>query len=95
VVALVLIFTSQLEFYLLYFILWTTLLNGLYELLHRSISISFESFVDFSEIGYKSEDTPRKLSTATQPHFPRKIADFQQATGFQIRRRILRKLTFD
>jgi hypothetical protein len=43
----------------------------------------------------KGEDTPRKLATATQPQYPRKIADFKQATGFLINRRTLMKLTFD
>jgi hypothetical protein len=43
----------------------------------------------------KGEGTPRKLATATQPQFSRKIADFKQSTGFQISRRTLRKLTFD
>jgi hypothetical protein len=37
----------------------------------------------------------RNLATATQPRNPRNIADFKQATGFQIIRRTLRKLTFD
>jgi hypothetical protein len=41
------------------------------------------------------EGTPRRLATATQPQFPRKIADFKQETGFQISRHILRNLTFD
>jgi hypothetical protein len=40
------------------------------------------------------EGTPRKLATATKKQFPRKIAYSKQATGFQIRRRTLRKLTF-
>jgi hypothetical protein len=39
--------------------------------------------------------TVRKLATATQPQFPRKIAHFKQATGFQISSRTLKKLTFD
>jgi hypothetical protein len=41
------------------------------------------------------EGTPRKVATAKQPQFPRKIADFKQATSFQISRCKLRKLTFD
>jgi hypothetical protein len=40
----------------------------------------------------KDEATPRKLATATQLQFPRNVADFKQATGFQISRRTLRKL---
>jgi hypothetical protein len=40
------------------------------------------------------EGTPRKLATGKQPQFPRKVADFKQATGFQISRATLRKLTF-
>jgi hypothetical protein len=32
----------------------------------------------------KGDSTPRKLATATQLQFPRKIADLKQATGFQI-----------
>jgi hypothetical protein len=43
----------------------------------------------------KGESTTRKLETATQPHFPRKIADFKQAAGFYVSRRTLRKLTFE
>jgi hypothetical protein len=43
----------------------------------------------------KGEGTPRKLATATQLKFQEKIADFKQATGFQISRRTLRKLMFD
>jgi hypothetical protein len=43
----------------------------------------------------KGEGTPRKLATATQPQFPRKITDFKQATGFQTSRRTQRKLAFD
>jgi hypothetical protein len=43
----------------------------------------------------KGEGTRKKLAIATQPQFPRKIADFKQATGFQISRRTLRKLAFD
>jgi hypothetical protein len=43
----------------------------------------------------EGEGTPRKLATATQPQFPRKIADFKQATGFQISRLTLRKHMFD
>jgi hypothetical protein len=43
----------------------------------------------------KGEGTPRKLATATQPQFPRKVADFKQANGFQISRRTLRKLMFE
>jgi hypothetical protein len=42
-----------------------------------------------------SEGTPKKLATATQPQFPRKIAYSKQATVFQIGRRTLRKLAFD
>jgi hypothetical protein len=38
---------------------------------------------------------PWKLATATQPHFLRNVANFKQATGFQIFRRTLRKLMFD
>jgi serine/threonine protein kinase len=30
----------------------------------------------------KGEDTIRKLATATQLQFPRKVADFKQATGY-------------
>jgi hypothetical protein len=47
--------------------------------------------------GRKGEGTPRKLATATQPQFPKKkkIADFKQASGFQINRRTLRKFTFN
>jgi hypothetical protein len=37
----------------------------------------------------------RGQATATQPRFPRKIADFKQTNGFQISRHTLRKLTFD
>jgi hypothetical protein len=40
----------------------------------------------------KGEGTPRNLATATQPQFPRKIANFKEATGFQISRPTLRKL---
>jgi hypothetical protein len=43
----------------------------------------------------KGEGTPRKLATATQPQYPRNVADFKQATGFQISRRTLRKLIFE
>jgi hypothetical protein len=32
----------------------------------------------------KGQGTPRKLATATQPQFPRTVAHFKQATGFQI-----------
>jgi hypothetical protein len=32
----------------------------------------------------KGKGKPRGLETATQPQFPRKIADFKQASGFQI-----------
>jgi hypothetical protein len=39
--------------------------------------------------------TPRKLATATQTQFPKKIADFKQANGFQISKRTLKKLTFE
>jgi hypothetical protein len=41
------------------------------------------------------EGTPRKLATATRPQFSRSVADFKQATGFQIMRHTLRKLIFD
>jgi hypothetical protein len=44
---------------------------------------------------FKGEGTPRKLAIATQPQFPRKIADFKHAIGFQISRCKLKKLTFD
>jgi hypothetical protein len=43
---------------------------------------------------FKGEGIPRKLTTTTQPQFPKKIADFKQATGFQINRRTLRKFMF-
>jgi hypothetical protein len=39
--------------------------------------------------------TLRKLATATQLRFPRIVADFKQATGFQIIRRTLRKCMVD
>jgi hypothetical protein len=50
---------------------------------------------DTSEADIQGEGTPRKLAKATQQQFPRKIADFKQATGFQISRRTLRKLMFE
>jgi hypothetical protein len=43
----------------------------------------------------KGEGTSRELATAMQQQFPRKIAYFKHATGFQIRRCTLRKLAFD
>jgi hypothetical protein len=43
----------------------------------------------------KGEGTPRKLTTATQPQFLRRIADFKHAAGFQISRCTLRKRMFD
>jgi hypothetical protein len=43
----------------------------------------------------KGEGTPRKLPTAMQPQFLRKIATFKQAAGFQISRSTLRKLMFE
>jgi hypothetical protein len=43
----------------------------------------------------KYTGTPRELATATQPEFLRKIADFKQATGFQISRCTVRKCTLD
>jgi hypothetical protein len=55
----------------------------------------FETLYTFHSSVLISEDTPRKLATATQPQFPRNVADFKQAIGFQISRRTLRKLTFD
>jgi hypothetical protein len=42
----------------------------------------------------KGEGSLRKLATATQPKFPRKITDFKQATVFQISRRKMRKFMF-
>jgi hypothetical protein len=48
-----------------------------------------------SETNNKGEGTPSKPATAMQLQFPNKIADFKEATGFQISRRKLRKLTFD
>jgi hypothetical protein len=43
----------------------------------------------------KGEGTPSKLATATQPQLSRNVADFKQATIFQLSRRTLRKLMFD
>jgi hypothetical protein len=43
----------------------------------------------------KAGGIPRKLATATQLKFPRNVADFKQATGFQRSRNTLSKLTFD
>jgi hypothetical protein len=48
-----------------------------------------------AEFGTVRGGHTKKLATATQPHFPKKIADFRQATGFQISRYTLRKLMFD
>jgi hypothetical protein len=38
---------------------------------------------------FGGKGTPKKLATATQPQFPRKVANFKQATGFQISRHTL------
>jgi hypothetical protein len=64
----------------------------------EEVRISHKWILHFMWCSYnnlKGEGTPRKLATATQPQFPRKIANFKQATGFQISRHTLRKLTFE
>jgi hypothetical protein len=55
-----------------------------------------ETSVDFQWTTWRlGEGTPMKLATATQPQFPRNVADFKQATDFQISRITLRKHMFD
>jgi hypothetical protein len=44
---------------------------------------------------FKGKGIPKKLATATQPQFPRNVAGFKQATGFQISSRTLKKLMSD
>jgi hypothetical protein len=41
------------------------------------------------------EDAWNKVATAKQPQLPKNVTNFNQATGFQINRRTLRRLVFD